>query len=112
MDRQFRIDDLIGLDLMRRTSLSIDFGAQEITLGPVTHTKTLFPFYGRLPIIPVSLWVGSERLRLLLDTGAEQLNLFRRKTKEHIRRFKTPILAGVVLSELQLDLRGQRGHNP
>lgn len=79
-ERQICVDGLIGLDLMKRISLSIDFVAQQITFGPVNHTKSSFPFYGRLPLIPVSVSVGTELLSLCLDTGAEFLILYQLRT--------------------------------
>jgi len=81
MDRQIRIDGLIGLDLLRKTGVSIDYKNQKISFGAVDHTDTFFHFYGQLLIIPVPVYIDGRRVDLLLDTGAKHLILYERKTE-------------------------------
>lgn len=83
-DRQVRIDGLVGLDLMRKTNLSIDFGTRMITFGPVSHGQSRFSFYDGLPFILVPLHVGGRRLTLFLDTGSEFVILHQSKTRGRI----------------------------
>lgn len=84
-----RIDGLIGLDLIKRSSLSIDFANRTVTFGRVFHGPFRFSFYPGLPIIPVPFYAGERRLVLLLDTGAEQIVLYQDKVKgklSHVRK--------------------------
>lgn len=85
MDRHLRIDGLIGLELMRRTSLTIDYSERKIRFGPVRHSATALPFYGKLPIIPILLKVGNQRLRLLLDTGSGDIILYQSRVAASTR---------------------------
>ncbi|RPJ60658.1 MAG: hypothetical protein EHM23_09580 [Acidobacteria bacterium] len=73
-----RIDALIGLDVIRRTSLSIDYLSSRLVFGPITHSEASIPFYDKLPFIPVPIVIGGHRFQLLLDTGAGQLILYER----------------------------------
>lgn len=79
MDRFLRIDGLIGLELLRRSGVSIDYEAKRVVFGPVRHSGPTIAFYNRLPIIAIPLTIGGARVSLLLDTGAEHLVLFQRR---------------------------------
>jgi predicted aspartyl protease len=81
MDRWLRIDGLIGLDLMRRTSLSVDYETRTVTFGSVDHAGPGVPFYEKLPIVPVPLTVDGRRFNMLLDTGAQHIILFQRRLR-------------------------------
>ncbi|HLV01400.1 MAG TPA: aspartyl protease family protein [Acidobacteriota bacterium] len=76
-----RIDGLIGLDLIKRNSISIDFSKRTVTFGRVFHGPFRFPFYPELPIIPVPFSAGERQLTLLLDTAADQIVLYASKVK-------------------------------
>jgi predicted aspartyl protease len=114
MDRRVRIDALIGLELMRRTGLSIDYEAHKVFFGPVDHSSSFFPFYGMLPIVSAPMTVRGHRVRVLLDTGAEHVVLFQRATEGRIRMKRTgeklPIrymggkarLSGVRLTDVRM----------
>lgn len=89
MARRIRIDGLIGLNMLRRTSLSIDFEKKIITFGEVSHTDSRFPFYGKLPIIPAPVYIDGKRLTLLLDTGAKHMILYQSKAEGSISMKQT-----------------------
>lgn len=87
--RMLRIDALIGLDLLKRTNLSVDFESRKISFGPITHTESVMPFYAGLPFLVLPLYVQDQPVRLLLDTGARDLILFRRRVDGRIAMNKT-----------------------
>ncbi|HLV02696.1 MAG TPA: retropepsin-like aspartic protease [Acidobacteriota bacterium] len=89
MDRPIRMDALIGLELMRRTSLTIDYEASRIVFGPVEHSAFTFAFYGRLPVVPVPLTIGGQRVSLLLDTGSEHIILYQRRVDGNVKMKRT-----------------------
>lgn len=83
--QSLRIDGLIGLNLLKRTSLTIDYETRVLRFGPVGTRRGAVPFYPRLPIILVSFYVQGEHLSLLLDTAAADLILFESKTAGRIK---------------------------
>jgi predicted aspartyl protease len=81
----FRVDALIGLELLRRKPLSIDFVHQEITFAPVHHPESALRFYSEAPSIylPVTADNGSN-LHLVLDTGTAMLVLYPERVGDQI----------------------------
>jgi predicted aspartyl protease len=71
-----RIDALVGLDVLRRSSFRIDYGARKVFFGPVDP----LPFSAPLELVDskfcVELHAGNHSVRVLVDTGAEKLMLF------------------------------------
>ena len=71
------VDGLIGLDVLRQRSFSIDFGRRRITFGP---SRTL-RFSARMELDDAYLAVEVQMLhrpvRLLLDTGVSAILLYR-----------------------------------
>jgi predicted aspartyl protease len=85
MKRRLRIDALIGLDVLKRTGLTIDYEARLLRFGPVGDNPNPVPFYTKLPFIPLTVRVNGEPLRLLLDTGAGELTLFAARVAGRVR---------------------------
>lgn len=74
-----RIDAIIGLDVMR-TNFVIDYAAKSIRFGALPRLPESVPFETAPPLITVRTEVEGRPARLLVDTGASGLLLFR---KEH-----------------------------
>jgi predicted aspartyl protease len=69
------IDAVIGLDLLRLSSFSIDFNAHTITFGPMDNSIGV-PMNVDSVCLTVQVLVGSSNLRLLIDTAAPALLLY------------------------------------
>jgi predicted aspartyl protease len=75
-----RIDAIVGLDILARQSLSIDYKHGKITLGLSGLARHVLPVeiyaLSGAPywILPITL--GGHSFRVLLDTGANELALF------------------------------------
>lgn len=77
-----RVDALIGLDLLKRTNLGIDYTTNTVTLGAISHTSSSMAFYNRLPFVMIRLKVGDQEVALMLDSGAgDELILFLDRVK-------------------------------
>jgi predicted aspartyl protease len=110
-----RVDALIGLNLLKKTNLGIDFTTNTLTLGTMSHSNSVMSFFGRLPFILVRVEVDGQQVALMLDSGAgNDLILFSERVKERLswrathenRRIqhlggKTE-LKGVELSEVKM----------
>jgi len=71
-----RIDALIGLDVLGRSSFSIDYQANKISFGPVKPSGSAFPLEFGPGFVYTTLSVQGQPIRLLVDTGAKDLVLF------------------------------------
>ena len=69
------IDAVIGLDMLRLTSFSIDYGARKVFFGPM-ETPSGVPMNSDSVCLSVQLLVGPNKLRLLIDTAAPALVLY------------------------------------
>jgi hypothetical protein len=69
------IDAVIGLDVLRLSSFSIDYDARKIFFGPM-NTASGVPMISDPVCLSVQLVVGDNRLRLVVDTGAPALVLY------------------------------------
>lgn len=112
--QSFRMDALIGLNLLKQLSLSIDYMARQVLFGPIAHSSSSLSFYGKLSVIVIPMTIRGERVSLMLDTGAERLIFFRRKADGKVPMKRTgeqqeirhvggkARLLGVRLSEVQM----------
>ena len=67
-----QVDAVIGLDLLRLSSFSIDYETHRVTFGPVTSSSGVPMDIGDF-CLTVQLIVGESKIRLLVDTGAQAL---------------------------------------
>jgi hypothetical protein len=70
-----RIDALIGLDVLSHSSFRIDYAARKIFFGPVDPLPSSAPFELVDSMVCLDLRAGRQPLRLLVDTGAQNLLL-------------------------------------
>jgi predicted aspartyl protease len=98
-----RIDALIGLELLRKTGLVIDYKTQTLTFGPVVHSGSPVAFYSKFPFVPVPLFVGGRSINLLLDTGFSELVLFARSIEGRMEFRRTGEM---------IDIRSAGGRKP
>lgn len=75
-----RIDAIVGLDVLKGNDFVIDYRAQKIIFGPAPHYHDSIPFETDPPFILVASEIDGKPMRLLVDTGAEGLFIFRTHT--------------------------------
>ncbi len=80
-DEVVHFDGLIGLDILRQTSISIDYEARTVEFGGCVHSGVSCAYYDKLPFVPVILQVGGKRMTLSLDTGAAHLILYQKRAE-------------------------------
>ena len=71
-----RIDAIVGLDVLVRTSFTIDYRAHVLELAPAETTDSAIPLEVTWPFVTVRLVTAGHQLRLLVDTGSRDLVLF------------------------------------
>lgn len=81
------IDAVIGLDVLRLSSFSIDYDARKIFFGPM-NTASGVPMISDPVCLSVQLIVGDGRLRLVVDTGAPALVLYEDRVSGRIGQLR------------------------
>ncbi len=107
-----------GMNLLKRTNFRIDYRANTLSFAPPDQlpNSTTLDCPKLSPII--TLQIKGRAVRLLVDTGAREMFLFRERLKDFpkvtVRRFKKTIyhlgsaekVRGVVLDEVSLGSTG------
>jgi hypothetical protein len=79
-----RIDAVVGLDVLGKTSFSINYRTKRLRFGPVERTRSTVSFETGLPFVTVQVRLHDQPVRLLVDTGASALMLFQSRLKNPI----------------------------
>jgi hypothetical protein len=92
------VNGLIGLDVLRQRSFTIDFGRRRITLGP---SRTL-RFSARMELddayLAVEVQILHRPARLLLDTGVSAIPLYRDRLEDRLPELRVePLIRGARL---------------
>jgi predicted aspartyl protease len=72
-----RIDVILGLDVLARTSFSIDYSARQLSFAPSARESAVAPLRIVWPFVTVRLSVAGHPTQLLVDTGSPDLVLFK-----------------------------------
>jgi hypothetical protein len=72
-----RIDAIVGLDVLARTSFSIDYWTRVLKFGPERRENAVAPLEIVWPFVTVRMTIAGEQVRLLVDTGSSDLVLFK-----------------------------------
>jgi predicted aspartyl protease len=101
-----RVDSVIGLDLLRLSSFSIDYDAHRVKFGPL-NTDSGVPMDVDGVCITVELMLGDSKARLMVDTGAQALVLYEDRVAGRLQQLKMePETAGISLGGWVLSKRG------
>ena len=79
-----RIDAIVGLDVLGKTSFSINYRTRRLRFGPVERTRSTVSFETGSPFVTVQVRLHDQPVRLLVDTGASALMLFQSRLKNQI----------------------------
>src|SRR5262245_31153815 len=75
----YRVDAIIGLDLLTRSSFSIDYDRRLLTFGSLVARDPSLHLEVTPPFLTVRVALGGRPLRLLVDTGSRDLVLFQHR---------------------------------
>jgi predicted aspartyl protease len=112
-----RVDLLVGLDLLKRISITIDYVNRTLTLGDEVDLPNQADFYAKLPFVLMRIAIQGKRLALVLDTGSPYLVFFQDEVEGRINMVRTRdrqriahaagkvTLRKIVLEETQLGER-------
>ena len=72
----YKVDAIIGLDVLRRSSFTIDYRTEEILFGPIEGLTLSTPFDADVPVVTIRTRLQNRQLRLVVDTGSPEVLLF------------------------------------
>jgi hypothetical protein len=72
----YKVDAIIGLDVLRRSSFTIDYRTKEIRFGPIEDLAFSAPFDSDQPVVTIRTRLQNHQLRLVVDTGCPNVVLF------------------------------------
>jgi hypothetical protein len=75
-----RVDAVVGLDLLNQNSFTIDYQSRKLTVGPIDPSLAAIPYEAHPGYAVVEMKKQKRFFRLLLDTGAGDLFLFKSAT--------------------------------
>ena len=78
----YKVDAIIGLDVLRRSSFTIDYKSKEILFGPVEGLTFSAPFEAEVPVVTIRTRLQNQQLRLVVDTGCPDVMLFESRMSE------------------------------
>jgi aspartyl protease len=82
------VDGVIGLDVLRLQSFSIDFGRRKITFGAPRVLRSSVPMETSQSYLAIELRMLKRPVRLLLDTGVRTILLYRDRMGERLPNLK------------------------
>jgi predicted aspartyl protease len=72
----YEVDAIVGLDVLRKSSFTIDYRSKEILFGPVEGLTFSAPFDTDAPVVTIRTRLQNHPLRLVVDTGSPDVMLF------------------------------------
>ena len=79
-----RIDAMVGLDVLGRSSFSIDYQSKKMVFGAVDRSESGVAFVPMPGYVVVQLDVQGQPLWLVVDTGAKDLVLFEGRVRDRL----------------------------
>ena len=81
----YKVDGIVGLDVLRNASFTINYQTREIEFGATRDLTSCAPFETDTPLVSVRMASHSQRFRVVIDTGGPDLMFFKSRVADTAR---------------------------